>query len=196
MRPMSLLPVAKWLAETDVSIALHESQYMYPLIESVHVWTLCLFLGLTALLDLRLIGMTLRRTPASEVIRRFEPWMKGAFVVMVITGVLLVWAIPVRSYQNVFFRAKLIFLVLAGLNVWVFHNGVFRRAAEWDMAPVPPRAAKRAGLTSLVLWSLIVIAGRFIAYNWFDCDHPQAAIIRLAAGCEAQPGETATLNVP
>jgi hypothetical protein len=39
-----------------------------------------------------------------------------------------------------------------------------------------------AGL-SLALWAGIVVAGRMIAYNWFDCDKPQRAIIILAAGC-------------
>src|ERR1044071_1485127 len=47
---------AQWLAGTSGSIALHESLYMYPLVESIHVLTLCVFVGLAALLDLRLTG--------------------------------------------------------------------------------------------------------------------------------------------
>ena len=46
---------------------------------------------------------------------------------MVITGILLFYAIPIRSYQNIFFRLKLIALVLAGLNAWTFHTGINRR---------------------------------------------------------------------
>ena len=37
---MSLLGFCEWLAETRGSIALHESLYMYPLVESAHVLTL------------------------------------------------------------------------------------------------------------------------------------------------------------
>ena len=44
---MSLLPFCQWLGSTPGSIALHESLFMYPLIESVHVLTLCLFVGMT-----------------------------------------------------------------------------------------------------------------------------------------------------
>jgi hypothetical protein len=103
---------------------------------------------------------------------------------MVITGVLLFYAIPVRSYQSVFFRAKAIALVLAGLNAFVFHATIDRRIAEWDRDPVPPAAARRAGAASLALWAVIVVSGRMIAYNWFDCDkQPQPHIVNVAAGC-------------
>lgn len=183
---MSLLHFCQWLAETRGSIALHESLHMYPLVESTHVWCLALFVGLAALLDLRLLGLGLRRIPVSEVARRLLPWMIAGFVIMITTGALLFYAIPVRTYQSVFFRLKLILLVLAGLNVWVFHAGVWRRVAAWDRDPVPPKGARVAGAASLVLWISIIFAGRMIAYNWFDCDRqPQPAFINWAAGCEA-----------
>ena len=53
---MSLLPFCQWLADTPGSIALHESLFMYPLVESAHVLTLCLFLGMAIMFDLRLLG--------------------------------------------------------------------------------------------------------------------------------------------
>ena len=127
---MSLLPFCEWLASTEGSIALHESLYMYPLVESVHVLTLCLFVGMSVMLDLRLLGLALRRVPVAEVTDRLVPWMVAGFVVMFVTGVLLFYAIPVRSYQNVFFRIKLVALVLAGINAWVFHAGVHKKVTE------------------------------------------------------------------
>jgi hypothetical protein len=161
---------------------------MYPLVESAHVLTLCLFLGLAVMLDLRLLGLTLVRVPMSEIKRRLGPWMVGGFAVMVITGAMLFYAIPVRSYQSIWFRIKVVTLVLAGLNALVFHTTIDRRIAEWDRDPVPPRAARRAGATSLVLWAIIVVAGRMIAYNWFDCDkQPQRAIVNAIAGCVVGP---------
>ena len=87
-----------WLADTPWSIELHESQYAYPLIESIHVWAMAVFFGTTVMFDLRLLGWTMRKVPVSEVIRRILPWTIGAFVVIVISGILLVYAIPVRSY--------------------------------------------------------------------------------------------------
>ncbi len=61
---------------------------------------------------------------------------------MVITGTLLFYAIPLRSYQNIFFRVKMLLLLLAGLNVWIFHSRVYPKVATWDVAGAPPRAAQ------------------------------------------------------
>ena len=185
---MSLLSFVEWLASTRWSIALHESLYLYPLIESAHVLTLGLFVGLAAMIDLRLLGLTLRRVPVSEVTARLLPWTKAGFVVMIITGALLFYAIPVRTYQSVFFRVKVGMLLLAGLNVWLFQSRVEPRVADWDLAPVTPLPARVAASVSLVLWAGIVVAGRMIAYNWFDCDiQPQSDFINWAAGCVVPP---------
>ena len=53
---MSLDRFCHWLVDTPGSIALHESLYMYTLIESTHVLTLCVFVGMSVMLDLRLLG--------------------------------------------------------------------------------------------------------------------------------------------
>ena len=181
---MSLLSVVEWLASTRWSIALHESLFVYPLVESTHVLTLGLFVGLAIILDLRLLGLVFRRVPVSEVTARLLPWTKVGFVVMAVTGVLLFYAIPVRTYQSIFFRVKVAMLLLAGLNVWLFHSRVEPRVADWDLAPVTPRAARVAAMVSLVLWAGIVVAGRMIAYNWFDCDlQPQSDFVNWVAGC-------------
>jgi hypothetical protein len=181
---MSPLAFFQWLAESSWSIGLHESQYGYPIVESVHVWALCLFFGLAVMFDLRLLGWTMRRVPVSEVAHRLLPWTVAGFVIMVISGLLLVSAIPLRSYQNIFFRVKMALMMLAGINIWIFHSRVYRRVALWDLEAAPPRAARVAGAFSLVLWIGIIFSGRMIAYNWFDCDkQPQPAIINFLTSC-------------
>jgi hypothetical protein len=47
----------------------------------------------------------------------------------------------------------------------------------------PPRRVRFAGAASLVLWACIIISGRMIAYNWFDCDKPQPRWVQIATGC-------------
>jgi len=181
---MLLLPFFEWLAETPWSVGLHESQYAYPIIESVHVWALCLFFGTVMMFDLRLLGWTMRGVPVSQVLGRLLPWTIAGFVVMVISGTLLFFAIPLRSYQNIFFRGKMLLLLLAGLNVWLFHARILPKVAAWDADQVPPKMVRVAGAASLMLWIGVVFSGRMIAYNWFDCDRqPQAAIINFLTSC-------------
>ena len=181
---MLLHNLMQWMADTEWSVGLHESRYAYSIVESVHVWTLCLFVGFAVMLDLRLLGVTLTRVPISQMTERLLPWTKVAFVLMVASGLLLFFAIPLRTYHNVFFRLKAVLLVLAALNAWVFHNGgMYRRLVEWDAAAAPPRGARIAGALSLALWVAIIFSGRMIAYNWFDCDKPEPAAIDFVAGC-------------
>ena len=167
---MSLLSFCEWLAATPGSIALHESHYMFLVVLTVHVMTLCVFVGMAVMVDLRLLGLTMRRVPASEVVSRLVPWSGGSFLVMVISGSLLFYATPVDRYENLFFRAKMVMLVLACVNAWVFHKTVYRNVTEWDLDPVPPPGARLAGGVALALWAGIILAGRMIPYQlyWFS----------------------------
>src|SRR5260221_11763846 len=107
---MSFLAFFEQLAESSWSVALHESEIAYSLIESFHVWALCLFFGMTVMFDLRLLGWTMLGVPVSEVIRRLQPCTIGGFGLMVINGTLLFYAIPLKTYQNIFFRTKMLML--------------------------------------------------------------------------------------
>ena len=165
---MSLRAFCVWLGSTPWSLAIHQSLWLYPVIESVHVLSICLFLGLVIMLDLRLLGVTLREVPVSQAAGRLLPWAVVGFVPLTISGALLVYQEPLRAYDNIFFRTKAVLLILAGLNALLFHKGIYRSVSAWDFAKVTPARARMAGWFSLILWAGIVIAGRLIAYNWFN----------------------------
>jgi hypothetical protein len=166
---MSLLfDFMSWLETTSLSVAFHESIWSFPIVESVHVLGLCLFLGMAVLTDLRLIGLSFRRVPVSDVMARLLPWTWVGAIIMVASGTVLFLNTPVRYYTNIFLRVKFVMLFLAVINAWVFHSGIFRRVAKWDRELPTPKYARFAGAVSLVLWGGVVVAGRMIAYNWFD----------------------------
>lgn len=179
----------EWVQATPWSIALLESYWVWPLVESTHVLSLALFVGTTAMMDLRLLGVALPGVPVSHITRRMLPWTHVGFVFMVTTGLLLLYSNPVRYYHNLFFRIKLVLLVVAGLNAWFFHVRIHRSVDEWDLDRVPPPAARRAAVVSLLTWAAVVVTGRFIAYNWFDCDiQPQPEWVNVLSGCVLPPG--------
>jgi uncharacterized membrane protein len=163
---MSLNSFLQWLSGTQFSMYMRDSTWGEPIVESIHVLTLTLFLGFAVMLDMRLLGVVLRRRRMSEVLAQFNPWLFGGLAVMVVSGALLFSADPVTFYYThpPFFKIKMIMLVLAGLNVLIFNATIGKRVADWDLAPKTPAGAKAAALVSLVLWVLIVAAGRAIAY--------------------------------
>ena len=179
-----ILPFLEWLESTPWSIALLESFYVWPLLESTHVVSLMLFVGTTAMMDLRLLGVTFGSVPVTEFTQRLLPWTRVGFAIMLVTGVLLFYSSPVRYYHNLFFRLKVIVLIIAGLNVWFFHSRTHKTVGEWAGRFTPPRGARMAAAVSLIAWATVVVAGRLVAYNWFDCDiQPQPDWVNWASQC-------------
>ena len=164
---MNLDPFLQWLEATPGSLAIRESTMLYPLIETTHVLALCVFLGLIAMLDLRLTGIGLRSIPVSEIAGKLLPWAFFGFVLMAISGALLFYSGPIKAAANIFFRIKMVMMALTGVNALLFHFTIFRKVNAWDADPVPPKPARVAGMFSLALWCGVVICGRMQAYNWF-----------------------------
>ena len=180
-----MLEFAIWLSETKWSIALHESLYLYPWIESTHVLSICLFFGTLLFVDLRLTGKVFNNLSVVDMNRKVLPLTLFGFLVMSVTGLLLFYAIPVRNYQNIFFRIKILLIVIAGINAFFFHRRMSNEAKVWDQDSSIPSSMKNRAITSLVLWSSVIISGRMIAYNWFDCDRqPQPKWINTLTSCE------------
>jgi len=181
-----LLDFAQWLGAQSWSVGLHESFYMYNWVESTHVMTLILSLGMLVLIDLRMLGVWMTSVPASKIAARLDKPMMIGFGVMVITGFVLYLGIPIRTTQSLWFRIKVILLIAAAINAMLFRRHMEASVNTWDLDPVPPTRTRIGAALSLALWSGVVVCGRLIAYDWFDCDHPgNSAFIQWAAGCVA-----------
>jgi hypothetical protein len=155
-----------WLQNTPWGTAIRESTLVFPIIETIHVLALSLSVGTVALFDLRLLGLSFRREPVSQVMSQIMPWSTAGFVVMFVTGGLLFWSQALKAYGSVYFRIKLVLLLLAGVNALVFQLTLYRSMATWDKAEVTPLRARLAGGLSLALWIGIIAAGRTMAYKF------------------------------
>ena len=159
--------IAQWLHalnETAFSTRLRESDWTFSAIETVHVLCIGLMAGTIALVDLRLLGLLFRRRPVSRVTRQVTPVTWIGFGLMAVSGTLLFVAQPEKNAANPAFQVKLVLLMLAAVNLVVFHRLVFRTVGVWDERPTPPVGARLCGAASLLLWSTIIVLGRVIAY--------------------------------
>jgi Family of unknown function (DUF6644) len=160
---MTVVEWCKALENTRIGEIVRESAFPY--IEGVHVLALALSVGTVIWFDLRLAGATMRSRPVTEVFQDLKGWMFAGFSLMFLSGALLFTAHAAKAYASGYFRAKMALIVLAGVNTAVFHLTIDRRRAEWSEDPVPPPAARAAGLVSLALWFSVIAAGRIFAYN-------------------------------
>ena len=169
------------------SQALLESFNFWGLLEGTHLLSLMLFFGTIVVVDSRLLGWTFRKTPVSVISDRLLPLTVAAMLIAMITGPMLFFSKPQEYYHNAFFRMKMIFLVLAILNVYIFHKMVHKNQAEWDTAESPPMKAKLSGFLSITFWVLVMGCGRLIAYNFLECGKPHSALLNTFAGCAYSP---------
>jgi hypothetical protein len=163
-----IVPALEWLEGLAWTTAIRESTWGYPLIETSHVASIVAFAGLVIMMDLRLVGLAFTHEPLAQIQRLLFPWQMATLVPSTVTGVFLCFVDPLRFYGNVFFRAKLVLLALAGLNALTFHLKTYRGAERWDEDPQAAATARLAGAVSLLLWFAIIVSGRLIAYNWFN----------------------------
>lgn len=134
------------------------------MIESVHLLGMTALLGTIGALDLRLLGWALTRESVFHLARRLLPFAWAAFGVQVLTGFLLFSSEAVKLSTNPAFRWKLLLLFLAGLHALLFQRILARDAERWNRNGSPPLRVRVAGLVSLLLWTGVVVAGRFIGF--------------------------------
>lgn len=161
---MSLAALIHWLNELPFSVALRESELAFPLTEAIHLLGLAISVGTIMWVDLRLMGLAMRRERVSDLVARLEPWAIFGFVVMFISGGLLFLGKPDNYYPTSPFRLKMLLLPLAGLNVLFFHKKVFPRVAASDSSTAIPWQARFVGAVSAGLWVAIIVLGRWTAY--------------------------------
>lgn len=158
-QPTFLLALENWSLSQLIA-----STNWFPLLESFHVIAAALVVGSILWVDLRLLGLAAVRYPITTLSTQLVPWTWGAFVVATITGVGMFITRAASHVTNPAFQWKMALLVLAGANMAYFHFRVYKSIHEWDEVIATPRQLKIIGATSLLLWSGVMLAGRWVGH--------------------------------
>jgi hypothetical protein len=164
---MTLPELCEWLEGTWAGVLARESTHGFQALVGIHLLGIILSIGALMWLDLRLMGLTMRGVRVSDLNRSLAPWFLFGFLMMFVSGAMLFAGFATAAYGNLFFRTKIAVIVLAGLNALYFHFTTGRSRPEWDASPRPPPAVRFAGLSSLVMWSIVILAGRMMSYTMF-----------------------------
>ena len=145
------------LEATGFATAIRESEALFPWVESFHVLAITLVVGSIAIVDLRLMSLASRDRTIVRLASEVLPCTWTAFGVAALTGALLFSSNALTYAHNSYFQAKLATLVLAGVNMAVFHLLVGQAADS--------RGARIAGAVSLLLWICVVVFGRWTGFT-------------------------------
>jgi len=141
------------------------AQYLYPVLESLHILGIALLIGPAFTFDFRILGFGHRLVSVPVAARYLLPISHIGLAIAVITGTALLSAQATVVANTGAAPWKFGLLLLACVNVPVFHCGVYRRVNEWADAPVTPVAARVGAVVSLAAWTGTVFAGRLLAYT-------------------------------
>ncbi len=122
---MSLLAVCQWIQATPSSTLLRESTWGFTILGALHVLGIAWFGGAVLLSVMPL-------------------WKRIGAIWMLLTGVLLFWLEPLKCYNSVSFRIKMLLLLLLACT-----------------ALLPSKLARAA---SLILWAAVILASQGIAF--------------------------------
>jgi hypothetical protein len=175
---MSVASISHAIQSVGFFTDLRESQYVYPIVMSIHLTSIALFGGLILLTDLRLLGLALTNVPVTDLVGGLRIWKRIGFVVMVTMGLLLAGSKLDNYYANPYFLLKMFLLLTVGVHALLFRPRVYNNTEAIDRASRIPRAAKVAAITSLLIWIGIATCGRWIAY--FEA--PETTVAVTAAG--------------
>src|ERR1700680_790772 len=115
-----LVTFCQWLENTSLGTSVRESGWMFPTIETFHLFGIISLVASTSILDLRLLGLALPREPVSKLAVRCLAWAWGGFTVQVVTGFLLFSSEATKMYGSRVFQIKMLLILLAGLNGLAF----------------------------------------------------------------------------
>ena len=162
---MNLQALGAAIEATPVGDYIAGSSWAFPTIETIHVNSLVTVFGTVAIMDLRLLGLASKSSRMTEIEHDVLPWTWGAFVMCAITGTLLFSSKAHIYLIEPWFLGKMALIVLAGLNMAVFHVFTWRKVGQWDTAPTAPLAGKIAGALSILLWIAVVCCAREIGFT-------------------------------
>ncbi len=153
-------PLFQWFEATNIGTIVRESLWLFPVIECVHLLALALLGGAVLVLDLRLLGFGLTAQPVASLARRMEPWLIGALITIIGTGIPMFLSEAIKCYFSPPFFFKISVLVIATIYTFT----VRRRVASAEPGRIAQGLVRLTAAVSITLWFGVSFAGRWIAF--------------------------------
>lgn len=148
-----------WLASTTASGFIGNHAWITPIVQTIHILAIAALSGAVLMVSARLVRISGSHLSVSRVDARFGGWFWWALLALLLTGAVLVVGEPDRELLNNLFRAKMLMVLATAVLFWLFHRRLRASPGAWDGA-----SGRLLAAAFVLLWLLIVTAGRWIAY--------------------------------
>jgi hypothetical protein len=160
----SLRAFSVWLEATPLSLFIQTTTWIIPTVQTIHILSIAIVISAVLMVHLHTLGVAMRNQSGAQLAHRFLPWLWTAFLVLLLTGTILVIGEPGRSLPNAVFQLKM-GLVIGAIVLTLFYQQPLRKdSGYWDKSRSRRASAITIAVASLCVWVGIVFAGRWIAY--------------------------------
>ena len=160
----SLNAICVWIDQTPLSQAIQATSWVVPTVQTVHILAIAVVASSALMIDLRLLGVFWADRPMKDVFSRFLPLVWWPLLILVATGVIMIIGEPARSLKNPAFQLKMLLLVTALIVTGLLQFFQRQDGAFGDLRSTPRPLRVTMAVVSMLLWSAIIFAGRWIAY--------------------------------
>jgi hypothetical protein len=137
---------------------LNTNEWAFPVCEVIHIVGFALLIGTIAIVDLRLLGLGMKRQTAAELVKDTAPWSLLGLVLVLISGPLIFSSQPEVYINNFsFVYVKMPMLAAAIAFNWTIHRWVAIKPDSGGMGAL-------VGGLSLLMWTTVIFGGIFIAF--------------------------------
>ena len=160
---MQMQQLTDWISSTALSEAIRDATWCVPAVQAVHIGAIAVVVGSALVSELRLAGLIATDEAPAAVLKRYLPWMWGALVVLLLSGLILIWGEPERTLFSQVFWLKMSLVFTGFVLSALFRKPLLdpelntrRMARAWSIKPV--------AWLSLSIWIAVICSGRWIAY--------------------------------
>jgi hypothetical protein len=164
VRTTPVVEASLWVAETPFCLWLQETYWAIPSFQAIHIIAIAILFGSTLMMSLKVLGYTGQSRTLGEVVERFMPWMWGGFWSLICTGIILLISEPVRNGVNAIFWMKMCALLVAILVTLAYSSSLKSAIRNNSGAAAISGSLKTTAVVVLILWCLVMMGGRWIAY--------------------------------
>jgi len=161
MKTKALLDFCDSIDATALSQAIQATKWVVPAVQTVHILAIAALMSSILMINLRLLGISGTDQTVARVSSRFSPVVWWSLPVLLLSGATLIIGEPARALANDSFQLKMFLLVSVIVLTLYFQHPLKSNPNFWDNRG---GAVRVIAVLSLILWTGIIFAGRWIAY--------------------------------
>ncbi len=156
------MSIFEWLEASKLAEVVGVSLWGYPIMIAAHSFGLAIVVGVVFMIDFRILGII--RGVSFVGLHNMMKVAWAGFVINFVSGLCLF------SSQASYFVTNRTFLIKIGAIFIAMISAAFMQKMQadgserWDTGGAVSGQVKLLAIVSIVLWSIAIIAGRFIAY--------------------------------